>query len=467
MTRAAVYLRISQDATGEALGVSRQREDCLKLAADQGWDVTEVYTDNDISATSGKTRPSYERMLADIEAGLIDAIVVWSPDRLYRRMKDLERLIEYLEGHSVAVRTVKAGDIDLSSAYGRMIARILGAVATGEGEVKAERWKRSWQQGREAGKFPRTGNRMYGYTRDGQVVPEEAAIVQRMVQHILDGGGYIRLEKWLKDEGILTTKGLPWRVAGVRQYLTNPRLIGKSTLRGEIVGEGEWEPLLTVEQFETVRAILTSRATGVAPVRKNVLTGLIFCGNCGHRMISGRSGRMNRIYRCPSRANMLGCGKVSGNAEGIEGIVEAYAEARLADPRVTARIRELESTGGTSALLTEIADIEARLLELGNSLEQPGVPVDTILRAIGRAKERLAECQGMLADTAKSSVTASAIKTGGKKWPDDLVQKRALLEVALGAERIFLDPTPRNTNTFDVKRVRIEESEAAAGTDGP
>ena len=138
--RAAIYLRISQDHTGEALGVSRQLEDCREFAAKLDWPVVEVYTDNDISAISGKVRPDYHRMLRDVEAKKITAIVAWSPDRLYRRLADLENLIPVIEGHGITVRTVKAGDLDLTSAYGRMLARILGAIATGEGEVKAERW---------------------------------------------------------------------------------------------------------------------------------------------------------------------------------------------------------------------------------------------------------------------------------------------------------------------------------------
>ena len=59
----AVYARISSD-DGQALGVSRQLEDCRKLAASLGWVVGEEYVDNDISAYSGKHRPEYQRMLS-------------------------------------------------------------------------------------------------------------------------------------------------------------------------------------------------------------------------------------------------------------------------------------------------------------------------------------------------------------------------------------------------------------------
>ena len=81
MHTAAIYLRQSEDRDGNMLAVDRQREDCVKLAAHKGWSWTE-YLDNDTSATNGKRRGAYEQMLADIRAGLVDAVVAWDLDRL-------------------------------------------------------------------------------------------------------------------------------------------------------------------------------------------------------------------------------------------------------------------------------------------------------------------------------------------------------------------------------------------------
>jgi DNA invertase Pin-like site-specific DNA recombinase len=78
---AAVYLRISEDRSGEQLGVTRHREDCLALCQSKGWHPVE-YLDNDTSATSGKPRPAYEKMLADVREGRLGAVVAWDLDRL-------------------------------------------------------------------------------------------------------------------------------------------------------------------------------------------------------------------------------------------------------------------------------------------------------------------------------------------------------------------------------------------------
>lgn len=99
--RCAIYCRISLDATGEELGVTRQLEDCKALVASLGWEVLEVYVDNDISASSGKIRPQYRAMLSAIKAGEIQAVIAWHPDRLYRKLRDLEELIEVAESSSL------------------------------------------------------------------------------------------------------------------------------------------------------------------------------------------------------------------------------------------------------------------------------------------------------------------------------------------------------------------------------
>lgn len=453
---AGIYCRISQDHTGEQLGVTRQREDCMLLVESMGWKVHEIYEDNDISATKGKPRPAYRKMLADIEAGHVHAVVTWAPDRLYRKLRDLEPLIEAFEKHAIVFKTVRGGEFDMGTPLGRMIARILASVSTGEGEVKADRWSRSWRQRRELGEPVSTGSRLFGYTRDNEVIPEEAETARRMAEDIISGVPILAVARWLETEQILATRGNIWRPAGVRTYLANPRIAGYSTMKGEIVGEGQWEPILDRETWETVRALLASR-TRTAPPRRSVLNGLLFCGRCGHRMItSGQRGQ--RTYRCPNRPGLRGCGTISGNAVPIEEVVEEYARVMLLDDRTRARIAELQSVAGASDLAAEVTALGARVLELEAELDQPGVPVTSILRAIDRTKERLGACSQRLAE-----VTASAMPvtfTGGSVWPEDLADRRRLVAVALGTDKVYLDPLPEgwsNRNGFDPTRVRIGE----------
>ncbi|HUO39292.1 MAG TPA: recombinase family protein, partial [Mycobacterium sp.] len=99
---AAVYARISADVEGTGLGVTRQLEDCRKLAADRGWPVGDEYVDNDVSAFSGKRRRDYERMLVDLESGARDAVIVYNLDRLHRRPVELEEFVALCERAGVS-----------------------------------------------------------------------------------------------------------------------------------------------------------------------------------------------------------------------------------------------------------------------------------------------------------------------------------------------------------------------------
>ncbi len=106
--RAAVYTRISQDATGRRASVTRQLEDCEALADRLGWEVTHRYGDNDLSAYCGSSRPGFEAMLKAMADSEFGAVICWHPDRLVRSMQDLERLSAIVGGGRVQLRTVNA-----------------------------------------------------------------------------------------------------------------------------------------------------------------------------------------------------------------------------------------------------------------------------------------------------------------------------------------------------------------------
>ncbi len=139
---AAVYARISSDPEGDRLGVTRQREDCEALAARKGWPVAEVYIDDDRSAYSGKPRPEYRRMLDDIAARQVDALIVYNLDRLHRQPRELEAFFDITDAAGLTNLATVEGDINLGSHDGRFHARILGAVARKSSDDASRRIKR-------------------------------------------------------------------------------------------------------------------------------------------------------------------------------------------------------------------------------------------------------------------------------------------------------------------------------------
>ena len=137
--RAAVYLRISLDRNMDGLAIDRQREACLRIAKDRGWQVVEEYVDQSKSATDKtKKRPDYDRMVADFQAGRFDAIICWDLDRLTRQPRQLEDWIDAAEDSGLELVTAN-GEADLATDGGRMYARIKAAVASGEVDRKSVR----------------------------------------------------------------------------------------------------------------------------------------------------------------------------------------------------------------------------------------------------------------------------------------------------------------------------------------
>lgn len=448
--KAAIYLRISRDVSGESLGVSRQLEDCQALAKSLDWNVVEIYTDNDVSASSGKTRPGYKKMMADVEAGLIDGIIAWHPDRLYRRAVDLGPLVEVCKKHNTQIATCRAGTIDLTTPTGRLVAGLLAQVATYEGEAKSDRWKRSIRQRRETGTVHTMGPRLYGYDRDGNIVPEEREHLEWAAGQILDGAALVRTTYNLNERGSRTSLGNEWNRAGLRNTLTNPRLAGMSTLNGDVVGVGQWQPIFDAETHEALVAAFAVRA-GSRPrqPRLNLLLGIIKCGKCGQtlkgsRRYPGNGAPSIRTYRCDKLPGTTqGCGGVSVRAEPVERIVEAYARDLASRPAVQAHIEALRATSGSRA--GEALALESRIRELEQQLSEPGVPVQAILRAIDRSKEHLEKIRETEVDAMPTF--------NGADWPEDLARRaRAVRNVVA---EVIVQPADTTAGVFDPSRIEI------------
>src|SRR5207244_1116184 len=110
--------------------------------------------------------PGFEAMLTAARAGEFSTIIAWHVDRITRNPRELERLIDVLEKADVTVLTVTAGALDLSTASGRMQARVVGAVARHESEQKSERLRAKAAQLASAGKLSGGGWRPYGFNDD-------------------------------------------------------------------------------------------------------------------------------------------------------------------------------------------------------------------------------------------------------------------------------------------------------------
>lgn len=318
---AGIYCRISEDKVGAGLGVERQRQDCLAIIERKGWKVFDVYTDNDISAYSGKPRPAYKRLCQDIESGLVGAVVVWHLDRLHRQPRELESFIDLVERYGVQLASV-SGEHDLSTPEGRLHARILGAVARMESEHKSRRIRRQKQQRREEGLPLGGGYRAYGFERDGLThVPHEAEVLREAGARILGGESLRSVCFTLNRRGDLTTATRGWTGRSLTRVLISPRSAGLVVMHDGRTVRAQWPAIFTDEERQELVAFFAKRKTGKHWKRRFLLSGLLRCGECGAPLVAG-SPRDNRgrIYWCYPYPNR-GCGHVTITASFVEPMI--------------------------------------------------------------------------------------------------------------------------------------------------
>ncbi len=371
MPAAAVYARISSDPNDTALGVTRQLQDCLALAERKGWPVVETFVDNDVSATNGKARPQYTRMMQELSAGRLGALVVWDVDRLTRTPRELEDFVDLAEARGVALASV-GGEIDLATPQGRLTARIKGSVAKHETEQLTRRIKRKIAERAEVG-APH-GREAYGWRREqvfddhGRRVgsrdvldPEQAEVVRQAAQAIISGESVRGLAASLNAAGSVSLNGKPWSNITLRRVLLRDRNAGLRVHQGKVVGRGDWEPLYDEDTHRRVVAILTDPGRRTSPPTsaiKYLLSGLALCGVCGHplRVLLAGKDRTSDSYICKNGYH------VRRQMQPLDDLVTAVMVRTLSEPDAVDLFRRDDNEESRQA--REQADVVRARLDL-------------------------------------------------------------------------------------------------------
>lgn len=412
MTTAVIYTRISSDPTGERAGVTRQLDDCQALADRMGWEVVTRYDDNDLSAYNGKARPGFEAMLAAMKRAEFDMLVCWHPDRLYRSLKDLERLIDVAESRGVGIRTVNGGDLDLSNSTGKMLARIIGSVSRAESEHKAERQRRANVQRAEAGSWW-SSVRCFGYSEGGEPVEAEAKLIRQAAADVLDGKSLRAIAREWNAAGIASTKGAAWNTSRLKRLLVNPRYAGLRTYRGTVTGPGTWTPILDSDTHAGVVAILrdSSRGGAVSYERKYIGSYRYRCGICGavlHRTVSTHaSGKTFSRYACTAKAHL------SRSQPELDAYVEQVVLAYLRDQK---RLHKVLSVKGDTVdvddLRTRRAALVAQKDELATLFTDGVLDGPAVRRESAKIQAKIGGIDTALAEVARRNPVADLVKDG-------------------------------------------------------
>jgi site-specific DNA recombinase len=464
MKRAAIYTRVSRDDTGEGRSVERQLEACRKLADLRGWEVTHELCDNSISAWSGKARPAWGETLGLVEAGAVDVVVAWHIDRLTRSMLDLEKLITLAEKGGVGVATA-TGDIDLTTDVGRMVARILAAVARAEVERKSARQRLANAARAKRGLPHISGTRPFGYGEDHvTVVPDEADMIRSAAAAVLAGTSLNAIvREWTKagySSARTKREGAgAWTSTGVRTLLTNPRYAGIRVYQGEEVGEAAWEPIIDLETHLALKAKLTDpgryaprRSTGRGA--STLLSGIIRCSTCAAPMRAS-SLRKRLTYSCRPG------GHVHAPRELVDGWVAAAAVAFLSQS--DALVQLVPSGDDEADQAREQADtLRTRLAALAESFAVGAITQDQLVTATATLRGMLEQAEATLAAHA-GGVDLTGLDVGTTRVADQwealtLPRQRAIIDRLFEVEAH--QSGGARSSEFDVeKRVSVSRRE--------
>lgn len=412
--RAAVYLRISLDATGEGLAVDRQRDECTRIARARGWEVVREYVDNSISASDArKNRPGYDTLVRDYQAGSFDALVCYDLDRLTRQPRQLEDWIDAADpapigkrsGSSTGARPALAlvtanGEADLTTDAGRSFARIRLAVARSEVERKSARQRSAARQRSELGKPP-LGVRLTGYTPRGDLVPEEAEIVRRIFDSFLESRNLRAVARSLAEDEVQTRRGKPWHPSTVQTILRNPRYAGRAVYQGQQTGgRGAWVPIVSDQDFEAAQAVLDHPArisNRAGTERKHLGSGLYVCAVCREPLSAWSGGR----YRCRTGAH------VNRSQRPVDTYVRAVIAGRLRQPDLDGLLAPVSDSA--APLLEEVARIRTRLARNDDDYDAGFIDGPRYKAARDKGQEDLAKAQGALANAQSGGQLAGVL----------------------------------------------------------
>lgn len=463
---AVIYARISRDREGAGLGVERQEADCRALAERLGWSVVGVFVDNDVSAYSGRTRPQYRAMLDALERGSAQGVLAWHTDRLHRRASELEEFVTLVERQRVEVQTVTAGNIDLSTASGRLIARLLGATAQHEVDHARERMQRAKAQMAADGLY-RGGRRPFGYEADGVTVREdEAQIVRDATAAVLAGRSLRALARELDERGSTTSWGKPWNYAALRDVLIRPRnaglvargRAGRSSESFQIVGPAQWPAIVDEDQWRAVLALLTdpSRRKQDGNDTRWLGSGIYVCGvdGCAGAMraapyggTKSRKHERRHLYRCTTSAHLT----IS------TGPTDAYVRQVVAelvrDPRIVAALAQDDDA--LAADRQRRAALAARLDAFERDYAEGIIDGAQLARASARVNAELAEVDERLSTGLRRSTSSGVLDAPdpGRAFLDAPIDvQRAVVAAVL---RIEVLPAPVRGGAWTPERLRL------------
>jgi len=329
---ALTYERASADKRKQGKSVTDQRRLNHADVAGHGWRLVESFVDNDRSASrhAKKARPDFERLIEAIESGRGDVLVMWEMARGQRDLAVYVQICDLCMRAGLNFWSLGGSIYDLRDRVDRMSLSFQAVQSEDQADYIRDNVLRGVEGAALSGRPP--GALAYGYARlydqktrallaqspdtepreataeDGTVAEySPAEIVVEIFTRISEGHTLTGIARDLNARGVPGPKGNRWSMQTLRSLALNQTYIGKRSLRGQVITDGIWAPLVDEELFWSVaRTLGDPQRSTVRPGRAVwLLTHLATAGKCGgtigvHRppRAEGDSGARLAYYVC-------------------------------------------------------------------------------------------------------------------------------------------------------------------------
>lgn len=438
----AVYTRKSTSVGLERdfNSLDAQREACVAYIQRQaGWSLLDTPYDDGGFTGANIERPAFQRLLADIDAGRVDVVVVYKVDRLSRSLLDFAKVMERFNAAGASFVSVTQ-NFSTADAMGRLTLNMLMSFAEFEREMISERTRDKIAGARRKGKWT-GGPTPLGYSLvDRKLVVNEleAVLVREIFALYHEHRSALAVARALNHRPEVfklrraargrARQPRPWANADVLRVLKNPVYAGYVTTGGQLY-DAEHTALVERSVFARTQALIEAATNVRKPIVRNpeyILRGVLRCARCGAAFTAASTtkGRViHRYYRCVTRDKQgkEACASAPLPARGIETYVierlrEATADGTLAADvtaavraRVAARRKDLLSE--RQKLPPQIAALSAKARGRADALAEVTGPARRLMEGrLQEAGELLARCEARLAAAERELANLDAIE---------------------------------------------------------
>ena len=329
MKRVRTYIRYSDHKQDDGFSVEYQISEIEEFLYRNGLELHKHHIDQATTATKVAGREAFFDLVNDVKAGLVEIIVVYKLNRIFRNAYESQKYRKLFKKYGVKLMSVTQ-QIDEDTSAGRLMTNVLSDIDQYQSETISDHVKSSMREMARQGYF--TGGTVpFGYTLEElengkktrkKYIPDETekTVVQKIFQLYADNYSLRYLQQYLTENGFLTRQGKQFGITTIARMLGNDFYIG--TLRystqgyEDIVVENAVTPIIDANLWRRVQERKNANKQVAPRKRKRLyaLTGKIYCGICGDHFFGMQSGSKQkgkyyayRYYVCAKRKNYQAC----------------------------------------------------------------------------------------------------------------------------------------------------------------